>query len=81
MRVADRIGRARSVAELAAVAGLFRAYAATLPFDLGFQDFETELATLPPNTPRRAARCSMPAMATARRAASRCAHSAAGFAR
>ncbi|MER2510176.1 GNAT family N-acetyltransferase [Amaricoccus sp.] len=47
MRVADRIGRARSAAELAAVAGLFRAYAATLPFDLGFQDFETELATLP----------------------------------
>ncbi len=41
------IGPARSAADLAAVAGLFRAYAATLPFDLGFQDFETELATLP----------------------------------
>ncbi len=26
---------------------LFRAYAASLPIDLGYQDFETELATLP----------------------------------
>jgi len=33
--------------ELAQVRGLFRDYADGLGVDLGFQDFETELATLP----------------------------------
>ena len=33
--------------ELAQVRGLFRDYADGLGIDLGFQDFETELATLP----------------------------------
>ena len=33
--------------DLAAIAGLFRAYAASLPVDLGYQDFEAELAALP----------------------------------
>ena len=34
-------------ADLAAVADLFRAYAASLPIDLGYQDFAAELAGLP----------------------------------
>jgi GNAT superfamily N-acetyltransferase len=33
--------------DLAATATLFQAYAASLPIDLGYQDFEAELATLP----------------------------------
>ena len=33
--------------DLAAVAGLFDAYAESLPIDLGYQDFATELAGLP----------------------------------
>ena len=33
--------------DLAAVARLFEAYAASLPVDLGYQDFATELGTLP----------------------------------
>lgn len=33
--------------DIAAIAGLFRAYAASLPVDLGYQDFEAELAALP----------------------------------
>jgi ribosomal protein S18 acetylase RimI-like enzyme len=33
--------------DLDAVRVLFRAYAASLPVDLGYQDFATELATLP----------------------------------
>ncbi|HWT10978.1 MAG TPA: GNAT family N-acetyltransferase [Roseomonas sp.] len=33
--------------DVAAIAGLFRAYAASLPVDLGYQDFEAELAALP----------------------------------
>jgi ribosomal protein S18 acetylase RimI-like enzyme len=33
--------------DLAAVARLFAAYAASLPVDLGYQDFATELETLP----------------------------------
>jgi len=33
--------------DLAAVRGLFEAYAAALPIDLGYQDFEGELAGLP----------------------------------
>lgn len=38
---------ARGPADLACVADLFRAYAASLPVDLGYQDFESELAGLP----------------------------------
>ena len=38
---------ARSNAELAAAAALFREYAASLPFPLDYQGFEEELATLP----------------------------------
>lgn len=34
-------------ADLADAARLFRAYAASLPIDLGYQDFEAELAKLP----------------------------------
>jgi ribosomal protein S18 acetylase RimI-like enzyme len=37
----------RSAADLAATLELFMAYAAALGIDLGFQDFATELATLP----------------------------------
>jgi ribosomal protein S18 acetylase RimI-like enzyme len=38
---------ARTAHDLAAVAALFRAYAAALPVDLGYQDFAAELAALP----------------------------------
>lgn len=38
---------ASSPDDLAATAGLFRQYAASLSIDLAYQDFETELATLP----------------------------------
>lgn len=41
------IAPARTPEDLAVVAGLFRRYAAGLPVDLGYQDFETELAGLP----------------------------------
>lgn len=41
------IAPAAGAADLAAAATLFRAYAASLGFDLGFQDFEAELAGLP----------------------------------
>ena len=41
------ITHAASTADLAVVAELFRAYAAAIGVDLGYQDFETELATLP----------------------------------
>lgn len=41
------IGPAQTAADIAAVATLFAAYAASLDFDLGYQDFATELATLP----------------------------------
>lgn len=34
-------------ADLRAVSALFAAYAAALPIDLGYQDFSTELASLP----------------------------------
>jgi ribosomal protein S18 acetylase RimI-like enzyme len=37
----------RTTAELYAVVALFRDYAESLAIDLGFQDFATELATLP----------------------------------
>jgi ribosomal protein S18 acetylase RimI-like enzyme len=42
-----QIGAVRSVADLEAVAQLFKAYAAAIGIDLGYQDFDTELATLP----------------------------------
>ncbi|KAI9889808.1 MAG: hypothetical protein M1814_004910 [Vezdaea aestivalis] len=42
-----QISPARSKTDLAEVARLFRAYAQSLSVDLAFQDFETELVTLP----------------------------------
>lgn len=42
-----RIVPARSPADLAAVAELFAAYAASLPIDLAYQGFAAELAALP----------------------------------
>ncbi len=42
-----RIAQAGSVADLDAVAKLFRRYAASLDVDLAYQDFESELASLP----------------------------------
>jgi ribosomal protein S18 acetylase RimI-like enzyme len=42
-----QIGAARSAADLEAVVELFKAYAASIGIDLGYQDFDTELATLP----------------------------------
>jgi len=39
--------RAITAADLTDVRALFEEYAASLPFDLGFQDFELELAGLP----------------------------------
>jgi len=41
------IRAARDEADLSAVADLFQAYAASLPVDLGYQDFASELAGLP----------------------------------
>jgi GNAT superfamily N-acetyltransferase len=41
------ISPVRTADELEAAAGLFAAYAASLPIDLGYQDFEAELASLP----------------------------------
>lgn len=41
------IAPVRSREDIAAVTGLFRAYAASLPFDLGYQDFGVELADMP----------------------------------
>ena len=41
------IAPVRSAADLAAVAALFRAYAASLAVDLAYQDFAAELAALP----------------------------------
>ena len=42
-----QISAATSAADFAAARQLFREYADSLGFDLDFQDFETELATLP----------------------------------
>ena len=47
MTTGFRILPARSAADLAATAELFAGYAASLPVDLGYQDFEGELAALP----------------------------------
>ena len=44
---AFRIGPVGTAADLAAVARLFEAYAASLAVDLAYQDFATELASLP----------------------------------
>lgn len=41
------IARAEGAADLVEVARLFRAYAGSLPVDLGYQGFEAELAGLP----------------------------------
>lgn len=43
----SQIVPARTAADLAAAAALFRAYAASLPIDLAYQGFEAELASLP----------------------------------
>lgn len=45
--VAFYIAPAREPADLAAIATLFASYAASLDVDLGYQDFASELATLP----------------------------------
>lgn len=42
-----RIAPARSSEDILACAALFRAYAAALPIELGYQDFDAELAALP----------------------------------
>ena len=47
MRGAHAIDDARSTTDLEAVRTLFLEYAASLDFDLCFQDFDRELATLP----------------------------------
>jgi len=43
----SRIGQVSTPGQIAEVAQLFRAYAASLPVDLGYQDFAAELASLP----------------------------------
>lgn len=47
MTAGFRIAPARTPADLAAVVDLFAGYAASLPVDLGYQDFDGELAALP----------------------------------
>lgn len=47
MTAGFQIAPARSPGDLAAVADLFAGYAASLPVDLGYQDFDGELAALP----------------------------------
>jgi ribosomal protein S18 acetylase RimI-like enzyme len=42
-----RISPVRSVADLEATVRLFNAYASSIGVDLGYQDFDTELATMP----------------------------------
>jgi ribosomal protein S18 acetylase RimI-like enzyme len=42
-----QIGAVRSAADLEAVLQLFNAYASSIGIDLGYQDFDKELATLP----------------------------------
>jgi len=45
--IAFHIRPAETAADIAAAVAMFRAYAATLPVDLGFQNFEAELAGMP----------------------------------
>lgn len=47
MTAGFHIAPARTDADLLAVAALFAGYAASLPVDLGYQDFDGELAALP----------------------------------
>lgn len=47
MTAAFDIAPVRTAADLAATAELFAGYAASLPVDLGYQDFDGELAALP----------------------------------
>lgn len=47
MRAPYQIKPAKSASEIAAVAAMFRTYAASLEIDLAYQDFEAELAGLP----------------------------------
>jgi hypothetical protein len=42
-----QIGAVRSAGDLEAVVRLFNAYASAIGIDLGYQDFDQELATLP----------------------------------
>ena len=42
-----RVRPAETERDLATIGGLFREYSDRLGFDLGFQDFESELAALP----------------------------------
>lgn len=46
-QMSSSIAPVRTADDLAATAVLFRAYAASLDVDLAYQDFETELASLP----------------------------------
>ena len=62
-----QIGAVRSAADLEAVAQLFNAYASSIGIDLGYQDFDKELATLPANTRRPMASCCLRAIAMERR--------------
>lgn len=47
MTAAFRIAPVRGADDLAAASALFAGYAASLPVDLGYQDFDGELAALP----------------------------------
>lgn len=47
MSAGFHIAPVRTFEDLAATTGLFAAYAASLPVDLGYQDFEGELSALP----------------------------------
>jgi ribosomal protein S18 acetylase RimI-like enzyme len=46
-RASFRISPARTADDLAAVIGLFKAYASSLKIDLSYQDFEAELLAMP----------------------------------